>query len=449
MTQAITTENNTLSLSEGYKHTDVGLIPSDWDIHYLGNVCNLINGRGFKPYEWSREGLPIIRIQNLNGSDDFNYFDGDFNTKILINDGQLLFAWSGSRGTSFGPHIWYGDDALLNYHTWKMVIKEGIESKYFFHALKALTKVIEDSAHGASALVHTQMGEMKKFLMPIPRSYEEQTIIANALSDVDALLSELEKLIAKKQEIKTATMQQLLTGKARLPQFSTYTGGDKQGQIKGTKSSELGEIPEDWGVLSIGECSIKVGSGKTPKGGSSVYVDSGRPFVRSQNIGWGQLRLSDLSYITEEIHQTFSGSEIKTDDVLLNITGASIGRCALANQQIEKGNVNQHVCIIRLNSKKVKPYILQALVNSELGQNQIDSYQAGGNREGLNFSQVKNLKFPFSSIPKEQIAIATILSDMDEEIQALKQRLSKTRQIKQGMMQELLTGRTRLPFEKE
>lgn len=113
----------------GYKQTDIGVIPNDWMTSNLGDICILINGRGFKPYEWSREGLPIIRIQNLNGSDEFNYYEGHYNPKILIKHGQLLFAWSGSRGTSFGPHIWYGEDALLNYHTWKMDIKSGIEPR--------------------------------------------------------------------------------------------------------------------------------------------------------------------------------------------------------------------------------------------------------------------------------------------------------------------------------
>ncbi|MGX9080480.1 restriction endonuclease subunit S, partial [Klebsiella pneumoniae] len=94
---------------------------------------------------------------------------------------------------------------------------------------------------------------------------------------------------------------------------------------KGYKSSELGQIPEDWEVLAIDDCATKVGSGKTPNGGASVYIDAGRPFVRSQNIGWGRLILDDVAYISDDIHNTFSGSEIKEDDVLLNITGASIG----------------------------------------------------------------------------------------------------------------------------
>lgn len=123
-------------MKPGYKQTEVGVIPEDWDAKQIGDVCRLINGRGFKPYEWQKSGLPIIRIQNLNGSEDFNYYSGSYDPKILIENGQLLFAWSGSRGTSFGPHVWNGSQALLNYHTWKVAVTKPklLSHIYFTHS---------------------------------------------------------------------------------------------------------------------------------------------------------------------------------------------------------------------------------------------------------------------------------------------------------------------------
>lgn len=201
----------------GYKQTELGEVPEDWDISTLGNFCDLVNGRGFKPYEWSEHGLPIIRIQNLNGSDNFNFYDGHYDPKIFVQSGQLLFAWSGSRGTSFGPHTWYGQDALLNYHTWKVVINEAkVDSDYFYHALKVLTKSIEDSAHGASALVHTQKGEMEKFSISLPKDKEEQAAIAEVLTDMDKEIQFLEQRLSKTHQLKQGMMQELLTGKTRL-----------------------------------------------------------------------------------------------------------------------------------------------------------------------------------------------------------------------------------------
>ncbi|EII3556893.1 restriction endonuclease subunit S [Escherichia coli] len=213
----------------------------------------------------------------------------------------------------------------------------------------------------------------------------------------------------------------------------------------GYKLTEVGVIPEDWVVISIDDCTTKVGSGKTPTGGASVYIDSGRPFVRSQNVDWGRLDLADVVHITDETHNTFSGSEIQQDDVLLNITGASIGRCAKADFRVIGGDVNQHVCIIRTEAKKLSPSLLVELINSNYGQNQIDSYQAGGNREGLNFSQVKNLKFAITPNSLEQTEIVRTLNDINAFTLALENLIAKKQAIKAAAMQQLLTGKTRLP----
>ncbi|MFV0447249.1 MAG: restriction endonuclease subunit S [Vibrio sp.] len=220
---------------------------------------------------------------------------------------------------------------------------------------------------------------------------------------------------------------------------------EKQAVPQGYKQTEVGVIPEDWIVMFIDDCAVKVGSGKTPTGGAAVYVDAGRPFIRSQNVDRGKLDLSDVAFITDAVHSTFIGTELKEDDVLLNITGASIGRCSKADRRIIGGNVNQHVCIIRTDDKKLLPKLLVELINSSIGQNQIDSYQAGGNREGLNFSQVRQLTFSISADITEQTAIANALSDMDALLSELEQLIAKKQAIKTATMQQLLTGKTRLP----
>ena len=158
----------------------------------------------------------------------------------------------------------------------------------------------------------------------------------------------------------------------------------------------------------------KVGSGVTPKGGESVYTSEGHPFVRSQNVGNGQMFLDDIAYIDEDTHNKQIATEIKNGDVLLNITGASIGRCCVASDFVVGGNVNQHVCIVR-PTQDVTSYYLCSLLLSDKGQKQIDSFQAGGNRQGLNFEQIKSFKF---SIPKlsEQMKISELLTLVDERI---------------------------------
>lgn len=192
----------------------------------------------------------------------------------------------------------------------------------------------------------------------------------------------------------------------------------------------------EWRFQELGSKASKVGSGITPSGGEKVYCQSGLPFVRSQNIGWGQLLLEDVAFINEEIHQSFIGTEIVNLDVLLNITGASIGRSALADSRIVGGNVNQHVCIIRTKDE-LNPQFLNQFLISHHGQSQIDSFQAGGNRQGLNFAQIRSFSIPMPPEKDEQQKIADCLSSLDALIAAQTDKLDALKTHKKGLMQQL------------
>jgi type I restriction enzyme S subunit len=390
------------------------VIPEDWEERKLGSVCKLINGRGFKPYEWKDSGLPIIRIQNLNGSDDFNYFDGHYAKKLEIEPKQLLFAWSGSRGTSFGPHIWNGPLGLLNYHTWKVQVDQRtISEKFFLHALKQLTKFIEEQAHGAAALVHVQKWEMETFKFPLPPTKAEQEAIAGALSDADAWIESLEQLIAKKRRIKEGAMQTLLSGKKRLPGFSG-----------------------EWEVKALGEIA------KIVRGASPRPIEDPVWFDHNSPVGW--VRISDVTksgIYLEETTQKLSQQGIEhsrpvaSGNLIMSIC-ATVGRPI-----ITRINVCIHDGFVVFENLKANQrfiyYILKAIEPkwSEHGQT--------GSQMNLNTALINGT---IISLPDgaEQTAIAKILSDMDTEIDASEAKLSKARQIKQGMMQELLTGKTRL-----
>lgn len=212
----------------------------------------------------------------------------------------------------------------------------------------------------------------------------------------------------------------------------------------GYKQTDVGIIPEDWDITPLGELTEKVGSGITPTGGEKVYKTHGRPFLRSQNIGWGNLLMDDIAFIDDEIHSTFKATEIKEGDVFLNITGASIGRSVVADDRVISGNVNQHVCIIRTIKQELNPKFLNAYLLSKSGQKQIDSFQAGGNRQGLNFGQIKTFQIPVPPTEREQQAIAEVLSDVDALVTSLDRLIAKKRNLKQGAMQLLLTGKKRL-----
>ena len=196
------------------------------------------------------------------------------------------------------------------------------------------------------------------------------------------------------------------------------------------------EFSGEWKMCTIGELTTKVGSGVTPRGGEAVYKTEGHPFVRSQNVGLGNLLLDDIAFIDEETHLRQKNTELQFNDVLLNITGASIGRSALVDKQIVGGNVNQHVCIIRTKENLVPSFICSFLL-SNYGQRQIDSFQAGGNRQGLNFEQIKSIKITIPS-KDEQIKIAKLLRAIDERIATQNKIIEKLQSLIKELVDSLL-----------
>ncbi|TDG15636.1 restriction endonuclease subunit S [Seongchinamella unica] len=404
-------------MKSGYKQTEVGVTPEDWEVKSVGDVCKLINGRGFKPYEWKSTGLPIIRIQNLNGSKDFNYFDGLYAKKLEVESGQLLFAWSGSRGTSFGPHIWKGPIGLLNYHTWKVQIYESqICKDFFLYALKQLTKYIEDRAHGASALVHTQKWEMEAFKFPMPASAAEQHAIADALSDVEVLLGALDRLIAKKRDLKQAAIQQLLTGQTRLPGY--------HGEWKVKRLDQLAEIR----------------SGGTPSTTVAHFWDGDIPWCTPTDITslGGRKYLSGTTRLITKLGLNSSSAEMIPARSIIMTSRATIGECAINQIAV---STNQGFKNFVPNETTDVEFLYYLLTTQKA---QFVGLCGGSTFLEIGKAQLTVFQVRLPNDKDEQIAISTILSDMDDEINALEQRRNKTRAIKQGMMQELLTGKTRL-----
>lgn len=161
----------------------------------IKNLAELVNGRGFKTSEWTTAtlgALPIIRIQNLNNpKKGFNYYKGNFDEKILVKNNDLLFSWSGSRGTSFGPHIWSGSKGILNQHIFKINHDESmIQRKYFYFAMKYLVTEIEQSLHGGVGLVHITKTKFENFSINLPSILEQKKIVER----LDAISERVKKL---------------------------------------------------------------------------------------------------------------------------------------------------------------------------------------------------------------------------------------------------------------
>ena len=184
-----------------YKDSGVewlGEVPGHWEVVPLKHIAEFVNGDAFKPTEWATSGIPIIRIQNLNGSEDFNYYDGEVEQRYLVHDGDLLFGWSGNRGTSFGPFLWSRNEVCaLNQHIFR-VVPTSAEKRSLFWTLKAVTAHVEDQAHGIIGMVHVTKGDLGAINVPVP-PIPEQTQIATFLdyetAKIDELVAEQRRLM--------------------------------------------------------------------------------------------------------------------------------------------------------------------------------------------------------------------------------------------------------------
>lgn len=316
---------------------------------------------------------------------------------------------------------------------WQAVFKPGDteNSLWLSYALSftPISKRIKESATGTSgSMKNISKAAFLSTAVPTPLP-QEQTAIANALSDVDALIAEQEKLIAKKQAIKTAAMQQLLTGKTRLPQFAHHPDGS----VKGYKASELGEVPEDWEVLPFSDVAAPSPVRINPK-----VMGGGDFCVELEHIAQGGGRLTGF---TETRSESSLKSVFEPGDVLFGKLRSYLRKYWIANRS---GVCSTEIWVLRSKLKQSIPDFVFYLVQTDsFIEAASEAYGTHMPRADWNVIREQPVIAPCT---EEQSAIATILTDMDNGIEALQQRLSKTRQIKQGMMQELLTGKTRLPF---
>lgn len=446
-----------LKIPQGYKKTEIGVIPEDWACDSLESVCPkgrkycIVDGpfgSNLKTEHYRKSGIPIITSGFVTDGtfqvDNYLFVDEEKfrqEKRSAVNPSDIVMAKIGARcgASAILPkeHV----VGILSGNALKITVDESKHHTYFIWQLlwDLYTKGSLDDITTTGAQPAISMSSLKKYLIPLP-PINEQTAIATALSDIDTLISELEKLIAKKQAIKTATMQQLLIGRTRLPQFAHHPDGRK----KGYKPSELGEIPEDWKVVQINQCTDLITKGTTPMTIGKAFVPQGITFVKVESINEsGQLDFTKFAYIDEETDKLLARSRIKENDLLISIAGA-LGRAAIVKHEILPANTNQALAIVRLNKdSEISLNFLYHFTKTTLFKKCIDEIASQGAQPNLSLGDLGAFKIVAPNL-KEQKIISDMLSDMDEEIQALEQRLGKTRQIKQGMMQELLTGKTRL-----
>ncbi|GHD40584.1 type I restriction enzyme, S subunit [Marinobacter persicus] len=411
----------------GYKQTEVGAIPEDWEVAPLGDCLVTRPGYGINaaaaPYS---DKLPTyIRITDISEEGRFKpspavSVRSELAKHYYLSANDIVFARTGaSVGKSYlyrtddGPLVYAGflirvtpDQLKLNSDFLAAYVTTG----HYWQWVRLMSmRSGQPGINGA---------EYSRLPVPLP-SLDEQRAIATALSDVDALLEELDRLIAKKRDIKQAAMQQLLSGETRLPGFEG-----------------------EWEQVELGEVTERCTSGATPYRGRPDFYKGNIRWISSGELNYGVINDTD-EHISLEAVRSANLTIHPAGTFLMAITGLEAagtrGTCGI----VGKPSATNQSCMAIYPTKKLDTmYLFHYYVFR--GDALAFKYCQGTKQQSYTAGLVRKLPISLPPSVEEQRAIAANLSDIDAEIQALEQRRSKTAELKQGMMQELLTGRTRL-----
>ncbi|MDL1163978.1 restriction endonuclease subunit S [Yersinia pestis] len=400
---------------------------NEWVEKSLFDLAQYINGYAFKPEDWGKDGLPIIRIEQLKKPDGpADYYSGKIATAYVVEDGDLLFSWSASLFLS----IWKHGQAVLNQHIFKVLEHEGVDRLFLKYFIEFHLPELIKASHG-STMQHITRKELERFKAIFPISLTEQTKIAEILLTVDRAIEQTELMIAKQRRIKTGLMQDLLK-----------RGIDKHGNVRSIqenqfKDSPLGRIPEEWGVMKfedITPINSPIGYGIVQPG-SYDYTGVKVAGIYTINSDFQRWHMS-----SNKIEQAYTRSRIRPGDVLLSVKG-TIGRVGVVPEGIN-GNISREIARIR-PVESINPYFLRLLMLSDFFQKYLGDAEVGTTRAEISIKILRNLYVVVPPLP-EQNEIAFRISQFELHIENLQRELAKLQSLKKGLMQGLVTGKFRV-----
>ncbi|WP_336999622.1 restriction endonuclease subunit S [Pantoea agglomerans] len=440
----------------GYKLTEVGVIPEDWSVEPLTIITEPKRPISYGIVQTGpsvANGVPCIRVVDIsNGKIQTNNLITTSEKisasyrRTILKKGDVIIPLRGKVG-EIAIVDKYTHGANLTRGVALIALKKEYDSRYVRQYLSC-----KDSADrllasmNGSALQEITIATLRRFPIVLPSSLKEQFTIGNVLSDTDSLITVLEQLIIKKQAIKTATMQQLLTGRTRLPQFAKHPDGT----LKGYKTSELGKLPEDWTVLTYGEIFDFLSTSTNARSDLSHNGEYGYIHYGDIHTKWNNKLDASFVELPKISKKLVSSSFLENGDVIMadasedySGIGKSIEVCNIGNKKIVAG---LHTYLLRDKCKQLSDGYRGYLHSNVNVKKIIDQLATGMKVFGISKNNLLSVPVPVPS-KQEQTAIATILSDMDAELTTLEEKLAKVHDLKQGMMQQLLTGRMRLPLE--
>ena len=408
-------------LKPGYKQTEICVIPEDWDCDKFGEKVKIYRGGSPRPIQdyitHSSTGINWIKIGDVGENDKYirstqeKIIPEGVSKSREVHVGDFIL----SNSMSFGrPYILDINGCIHDGWLTIQEYKNTFHTEYLYYLLSSNLVYQQYISMAAGSSVKNLNKDKVSALNVVYPTLLEQERIAEALSDVDSMISSLEKLIEKKKAVKQGAMQELLTGKKRLPGF---TG--------------------EWYDTTIGEhCYVFDGTHQTPK-----YTASGIPFYSVENVTANDF--ANTKFISVEEHKLLTTKHrIEKGDILMTRIG-SIGDCKYVDWNV---NASFYVSLALIKCKDtINAQFLSYYSNSTYFKKEIEIRSLlTAIPQKINLGPISEIRLNIPSDIKEQQVIASILSDMDNELEALEQKLEKTRQIKQGMMQQLLTGKIRL-----
>lgn len=420
------------------------VVPKGWERKSLGDILKITGGGAFKSRDSQSSGLRWLKISNVGKNkiewNDESYLPKEFGEEysaFLLNEGVYVLALTRpilGRDLKIAQLSAVDAPCLLNQRVGKVEGSRGYDSDFVYYLLQS-NKIIDDLLQSMAGTDPPNLSNKAVYsiLTTVPVDIYEQKAIAKALSDVDALISNLDKLITKKRAVKEAAMHQLLSGSIRLEPYK---------KVVGFKQTELGAVPEDWINTTFGDVLTGFTSGMTPY--------RGKPEFYKGNIRW--ITSGELNYnvITDTIEKITSEAVTNTNlkilpkgTFLMAITGLEAagtrGSCGIVG---EEATTNQSCMALFPTKSIITEYLYHFYV--KYGNELAFKYCQGTKQQSYTARIAKILPIHLPPTIEEQRAIATTLSDIDAEIGSLKKKKAKYQSIKQGMMQELLTGKTRL-----
>jgi type I restriction enzyme S subunit len=370
----------------------------------IGEVCDFESGNGFRPQDWKATGLPIIRIQNLNGSDSFNYFDGEPEPAWIVEPNDLLFAWAGVKGVSFGPTIWNGPKGVLNQHIYRIRPKKGINKRWLYYALSEVTAEIESKAHGfKTSLVHVRKADITRARISLPGEFEQEAV-ATLLGCWDTAIQKTEQLIAAKERLLAHFRDQLL----RRPERAS--------------STKLLDVTREL----------------TARNGTALGRDA--IMAVTKQFGMRPMREETIAARIERYKR------VPPRAFAYNPMRLNIGSIAVSPFDHEVLVSPDYVVFACDESRLLSGY-LHHLRFTRLWKNHFELAGSGSVRVRIYYDDLGRFAFELPPIEIQQ-GIVSFLDATAHEITLLRKHSEALYTQKRGLMQKLLTGQWRLPTPK-